>query len=214
MARERLSMRKISEVLRLEQAGCTIRQIARVCGIGRSTVTKYLERAAVAGFAWPLPADISEAEIEHRLFGERTHVPRRGSRPAPDWARVHDELQEHRNVTLRLLWEEYKKAEPGGYQYSRFCDQYRSWACRLDRCMRQEHGKPPVNPYFTFLAYERYFLATSARITSAEEPGEKGWMRKHGRRVEIRRRRSFGGRGYVSIARPGNRCGSTALKRV
>jgi len=132
-------MRKISEVLRLEQAGCTIRQIARVCGIGRSTVTKYLERAAVAGFAWPLPADISEAEIEHRLFGERTHVPRRGSRPAPDWARVHDELQEHRNVTLRLLWEEYKKAEPGGYQYSRFCDQYRSWACRLDRCMRQEH---------------------------------------------------------------------------
>jgi transposase len=38
-----------------------------------------------------------------------------------------------------LLWQEYKEAEPGGYQYSYFCDLYRQWQGKLDLAMRQEH---------------------------------------------------------------------------
>jgi transposase len=55
MARTRLSMRKIREVLRLKASGLSYRAIARVCLIGKETVREYLGRAAEAGLTWPLP---------------------------------------------------------------------------------------------------------------------------------------------------------------
>ena len=42
-------------------------------------------------------------------------------------------------MTLSLLWQEYKETHPEGLQYSRFCEQYRAWAGKLDLVMRQEH---------------------------------------------------------------------------
>ena len=44
-----------------------------------------------------------------------------------------------KNVTLALLWQEYKAIHPEGLQYSWFCEQYREWAGKLDLVMRQEH---------------------------------------------------------------------------
>jgi len=53
---ERLSMRKIKEVLRLKlEQGLTNRAIARSCSIGRATVGEYLRQATAAGLSWPLP---------------------------------------------------------------------------------------------------------------------------------------------------------------
>ena len=51
---------------------------------------------------------------------------------------MHRELRQP-DVTLALVWQEYKAAHPGGLQYSWFCDQYRAWASKLDVVMRQEH---------------------------------------------------------------------------
>jgi transposase len=31
-----------------------------------------------------------------------------------------------------LLWGEYKRSHPEGYQYSWFCERYRSWAAKID----------------------------------------------------------------------------------
>ncbi|CAO0821641.1 hypothetical protein DFAR_2510001 [Desulfarculales bacterium] len=43
MPAERLSMRKIKEILRLKhEAGCGNRDIAKHCGIGRTTVSRYV----------------------------------------------------------------------------------------------------------------------------------------------------------------------------
>ncbi len=60
-------------------------------------------------------------------------------RPTPDFARLHQELQSHRHLTLGLLWEEYRQNHPDGYGYSRFCELYRRWRRRLDVVLRQEH---------------------------------------------------------------------------
>ena len=43
------------------------------------------------------------------------------------------------SVTLTLLWDEYKAATPEGYQYSWFCEHYRSWLGKVDVVMRQDH---------------------------------------------------------------------------
>lgn len=138
MPTERLSMRKIRDVLRLHAAGHSQQQISRSCSIVRSTVAAYLQRAQLAGIRWPVPEPLDEAELERRLFPPSlagTAVPR----GAPDWAMVHRELR-HKGVTLWLRWQEYKAVHPEGYQYTWFCQQYRIWAAKTDVVIRRSIG--------------------------------------------------------------------------
>lgn len=138
MPRERVSVRKIREILRLHrQAGLSRRQIAASCNLARSTVADYLRRAEAAGLSWPLPRGLDDASLERALFPP---MPLGGEtpRPEPVWAHVHKEMRRP-GVTLALLWQEYKAIHPDGYRYSWFCQHYRRWAAKLDVVMRQEH---------------------------------------------------------------------------
>jgi len=134
-------MRKIKEVLRLRfELGLGQRQIARSCGMGLGTVHEYLERAVAAGIGWPLPESLSEEELEAKLFGNQP-VPAGAvrQRPQPDWNIIHQQLRQHRHLTLQLVWEEYRQANPEGYRYSWFCERYQHWRRHLDIVLRQEH---------------------------------------------------------------------------
>ncbi len=69
MAKQRLSVRKIKEVLRLFfEEGRSHREIGRSLRIGRSTVGEYLTRARETGLKWPLPEDWTDARLEAELF--------------------------------------------------------------------------------------------------------------------------------------------------
>ena len=137
VAYRRLSMRRIREILRLKfEAGLSQRAIARALGVSNSTVSEAFSRLGEAGLAWPLPEGLTDAELEKRLYrarGQAVANPRE-----PDWALVHRKLT-GKYVTLRLAWEEYLDACPGGYGYSWFCESYRIWQKRIDVVMRQEH---------------------------------------------------------------------------
>lgn len=138
MARERLSMRKINEVLRLRfELKRSHRQIARSIGAASSTVAEYLRRFAEAGLTWPLSASLSEVELEAKLFPPARTSPV-SERAEPDWAGLHAQMRRP-GVTLMLLWQEYRASHPQGFAYSWFCEHYRGWVGRLDLVMRQEH---------------------------------------------------------------------------
>ena len=136
MPRERLPMRKISDVLRLHAGGLSKRRIAVSLNIGRTAVGDYISCARRAGLGWPLPEDLSEEDLERLLFPPPMVSADR--RPLPDWPLLHRELRRP-GVTLSLLWEEYRAVHPMGYGYSRFCDLYRDWRGRLNPTMRQAH---------------------------------------------------------------------------
>ncbi len=71
MTQERLSVRKIREILRLKyEIGLSNRAIARACQVSNSTVGEYIARAEQAGWAWPLPENCSEEELYQKLFPE------------------------------------------------------------------------------------------------------------------------------------------------
>ena len=131
-------MRMIREVLRLKfNCGLSDRQIAKGSGIPRTTVGDYVRRFNASGLVWPLSAALGDTHLESCLFPPPTAVPA-GRRPLPDWAHVHQELR-RKGVTLFLLWQEYKAANPDGFQYAWFCDAYRAWLGRRDLVMRQTH---------------------------------------------------------------------------
>jgi transposase len=131
-------MRQIREILRLHhEVHLGERQIAAICLVGKGTVQRYLQRAAAVGLAWPLPEDLDDAQLEKLLFPPAPAPA--GARPLPDFTKVHHELKSNHSVTLQLLWEEYKESQPGGINYSWFCEQYRDWTRHLDVVLRQEH---------------------------------------------------------------------------
>jgi len=138
MPGERLSMRKIRGVLRL-RLGHQLpqRAVAQSLGLSQGAINGYLSRARRAGLGWPLADELADERLEALLFPPPPDVAT-DQRPVPDWAVVHRELRRP-NMTLALLWEEYRSAAADGFGYSWFCDLYRDWAGRLKPTLRQIH---------------------------------------------------------------------------
>lgn len=138
MPKERLTMRKIREILRLRwERQLSERVVARSCRISHSTVGDYVKRAEAAGLKWPLSEDLSENQLYELLFPRAEQlVP--NAIPMPDWEEVSDELR-RKGVTLRLLWREYLEKFPNGYSYSQFCQLYRDWSKKFKPTMRLNH---------------------------------------------------------------------------
>jgi len=70
---------------------------------------------------WPLPAEWNEPQLE----GALSRKPRPGAKTRqaaqPYFPAIRRQLQAHRNLTLQLLWEEYREGNPvDGYSYSRY----------------------------------------------------------------------------------------------
>jgi len=113
-------MRKLKEVLRLHSLGLKQQQIARSCSIAQSTVHKYLKAADAAGLTWPLPSDWDERRVEEVVSGAPCPAAVWRKTAAPDFGAIRQELQTHRNLTLQLVWEEYRQDHSAGYSYSRY----------------------------------------------------------------------------------------------
>jgi transposase len=168
---ERLSMRKIREVLRLKHNGRSQREIASSIAVAVGTVCGQLRRAKEVGIGWEQAEKMTDAELEALLFRDAG----RGvaaTRAIIDYGHIHHEL--HKNgVTLQLLWSEYLDgvaARGGGtkpYQYSQFCELYGAWRVRLKPSMRRVHP-----------AGERAFLDYSGKKPRL-------WDRETGRAFEV-----------------------------
>ena len=138
MPQERLTMRKIREILRLKwELQLSERVIARSCSTSRSTVADYIRRAAAAGLTWPLPENQSDSQLSELLY-PKTQEPTLKATFLPDWEKTHLELR-RKGVTLRLLWVEYLEKYPQGYGYSQYCQLYRNWAGKIQPTMRLDH---------------------------------------------------------------------------
>jgi transposase len=138
-ARRELTMRQLRQMLRLAYDGVSAREMGRSLGVARSTIQDNLKRAAAAGLAWPLGAEITDVVLEQRLFARAGVRPGLRRRVEPDWGTLVREAKRP-GVNLTVLWEEYRDAHPDGYGYSRFCDLFREFERRLSPVMRQHHA--------------------------------------------------------------------------
>lgn len=108
MPAERLSMRKITEILQLRWGEkLSQRDVARSVRVSPSTVFDCVSRAQLAGLRWPLPDTLDEAALEALLYPVSSTVAQQ-PRALPDWSYIHSELR-RKGVTLQLLWDEYKQ---------------------------------------------------------------------------------------------------------
>ena len=135
MPTEKVSMRKIKEILKLNHENVSNREIARRLRIGAGSVSRYLARAKEAKLVWPLNDEWSEDKIYSVLFPAEN---KKTAYPSPDFGKVHQELK-RKGVTLMLLWYEYQQQSPGGYSYSRYCELYQAFIGKCNPSMRLTH---------------------------------------------------------------------------
>jgi len=139
MGNQRLSIDKLQQLIRLQSNSMSSREIARALQLSQGAVWKYLQAIRAAGIdAQGLP-QLTDAELEQRVWSAREHF-QTSSKILPDCSWIHTELKRHKHMTLNLLWQEYH-AQHGvsALRYSSFCERYRHWLRRLNRCMRQRH---------------------------------------------------------------------------
>ena len=138
-------MRNIKDVLRLKYVGkLSHERIAMALGVSKGVVTKYAGLANAASLDWAQVEGMDEAQLHNRLINS---APPQSTIVLPDYGLIHQELR-RKGMTLMLLWEEYC-AQVGDehsadlpikpWRYSQFCENYRQFAKRLKRSMRQVH---------------------------------------------------------------------------
>lgn len=168
MANRRLIMNRIREILRLRWVqGEGVRATGRAVGAGRSAVSETCTRATEAGLDWAAVCELSDDELERRLYADGSSITvDKPTRAEPDPVWIHREYR-RTGVTLQLLHLEYLQAHPDGFSYTTFCDRYRAWLSRRGLSMRQTHH-----------AGEQAFIDYSGKKPSY-------WDRETGKRVEV-----------------------------
>jgi transposase len=136
----RISMSKIREVIRLhEVARMSIRAISRAVEVSRPVVDQYLVQARRAGLRWAQVEEMSDEELLDRLqhSQERIEEPRYVELLKRLPAIVCELGKKH--VTRQLVWEEYRRECPDGYEYSQFCYHIQVFTADTEISMHLEH---------------------------------------------------------------------------
>jgi len=155
-------MKKLKEIARLLlECNLGIRPIARACNISNSTASTYVEKFKELGATYKEICEIDEDTLLELLFTKKE-----SSKQLPDFPYLVGEMKK-KGVTLQLLYEEYKRDNPDGYERSRFYQLYREWVKKADPVMR-----------FTHKAGEKMFVDFSGDKPHYQDPAT-------GERVEV-----------------------------
>lgn len=121
MAAKTISMSTVKQIIRLHHQGRSKLEIARITGLSRNTVKKYIRLSEECDLSQNRILGCDDEPLEHALLRGRK----------ADHSSCYKDFKEQLDyllselrrphVTRRLLWIEYKKRDPGGYEYSQFC---------------------------------------------------------------------------------------------
>jgi len=130
-----LPMVKFREIIRLHELGRNQTEIARSCGVARSTVQDYTRRADAKSVTYAKLCELSDSEAQS-LLGKQSGAPISAKEIA--FRKVHQELS-CKGVTLALLWQEGLDRGDWTLSYGQFCRRYNQWKGTQNLSMRQIH---------------------------------------------------------------------------
>ena len=137
-------MRKIIEVLRLHlKLNLSLRQSATLSKISLGTASNYVNRFKEINIDIDKFISLNEIEQEKLFYPKNVCAFKsNNSKVMPDYIYVQNELKrkKHTKVTLSLLYEEYKEANPNNYYGStQFRDYYSKFLNKINPSMKQVH---------------------------------------------------------------------------
>jgi transposase len=137
-------MSTLKQIIQLHRRGVGIKRIARSLSISKNTVKKYLRRLETDG----LTTLTSEEALVECLSHPNTPTQDRYEHFQSLLPYLEKELQKT-GVTRQLLWQEYKRQYPNGYNHTQFCHYLRLRKQRQQVSMVQ-HQKAGDKLYVDF----------------------------------------------------------------
>jgi transposase len=137
-------MKKIVEVLRLHlKLNLSLRQSATLSKISLGTASNYINRFKEINIDIDEFISLNELEQEKLFYPKNIFdVKSQAYKVMPDFIYIHNELKRKKQtkVTLSLLYEEYKEANPNNYYGStQFRDYYSKFLNKINPSMKQVH---------------------------------------------------------------------------
>ncbi len=131
-------MSKLKHIIRLRCNGVPLQTIAKVSGLSRNTVKKYLRLIEVRKLEHEDLLKMDDAVLDALLNDPEPQDHARYQSLVSLFSYIEKELT-RTGVNRWVLWGEYRLLHPGGYSYSQFCDHYRHWKRTMAGSFHQTH---------------------------------------------------------------------------
>lgn len=197
----KLQVEKQREVLRLVgDLSLSNRAIGRLAKVSHNTVRALRDQLKQSGETWESLKILDNKMLTARLYSEvKASVNRK---VCPQWLHIHEQLQLS-DMTLELLWQEYRENEPLGVSYAQFTRLYKAWLNTQKVSMRQIHlpgdkmfvdfcGRtiPITDPLTGIVSNAQIFVATLGAsgytfATAVSSQTTPDWLRCHVRAFEF-----------------------------
>ena len=157
----------LKQILRLHIQGTPLLRISSVVGASRNTVKKYLRQIEEAQISTEALLDMDDELLSTVL---RNKPPAENPK-AEDLEALFPYFEQElarTGINRMVLWGEYKRRVPEGYNYSRFCDHFRRWRKARQGTMHFDH-EPGREMYMDFAGTPLYI---TDRVTGTMDPVE------------------------------------------
>lgn len=168
MARKRINMKKIREIIRFkETSDMSDRKIARALNISRPVVAQYIKDFNASGLTYEETKEMPDSRFLALFEKQRNKRCSKYEDISKLFPCFVTELKKT-GVTLMILWNEYQKEHPDGYSYSQFCYHFQVWRNASKVTMHIEHKAGDK----MFVDYAGDKLVIVDRKTGHERPVE------------------------------------------
>jgi transposase len=139
MAQKPIAMEQLKQILQLKNDGISIREIARRVHISRNSVRKYLSRCHTG------TDNLSDKQLADEAYNnEQLQTNTERKLQLLEHFRYAESELSKTGVTRLLLWNEHLLKNPGGYGYSQYCDQFKSYLKHKDVSMHLEYNAADI----------------------------------------------------------------------
>lgn len=130
-----LPTRAIRRIVMQLSKDMSFRQIGRNERVSPTTVSKVHDLLAKSILLPEQLLQCNDTDFENQLGIRRVKANRR-TKDYPDWLYIQEERAKP-DMTLELLWREYRETNPNGLCYSRFCEVYNEFIKKLPPSKRK-----------------------------------------------------------------------------
>lgn len=141
MANKVLTMLQVRRILQLLEQGYSKREAARQLEVSRNTIDFYARRFKFSGLTLSQLLGLNDVDLAKFAYPEQAASVKEDTRASHFDTKVEHFLKElnRTGVTRKLLWQEYLKDYPQGYEYSQFCERLSSKSKLRNVVMHLEH---------------------------------------------------------------------------
>jgi transposase len=157
----------LKQILRLHIQGISLLRISTAVGASRNTVKRYLHQIESMQISTEALLDMDDEQLA-AVFHKKPPVDNPRAEELEALFPYFEKELARTGINRMVLWGEYRRSHPGGYNYSRFCDHFRRWREARKGTMHFEH-EPGREMYMDFAGKP---LFVTDRDTGVMQPVE------------------------------------------